>query len=463
MFYPKKSFFIFLKITVLTLVSVQLSFSQCSANLVSLGGAGLPLNNNLTHGTYFGFTNAQTTPVISANITNMYNTADQVAENYYSLDQGATSSMWFLRVRGLNNSVSLDFNGCTYTFTVTEQKELDFDLNQYSKTYDGTKVIDIAVSGSGVSVGEIYGDNVHINLTNFLHWETSAADVGTYFTITAVFSGGTQNFELTGTYEHIANYYVNPSLTRSGNDFGVDDFSANTNWESPLPQTLEVNINQINLTINGPQIEVPIGQEIPIADWEIVDDNFTGFVIGEDRSVLTTQPVLPNLDDLYDSADSTVRTIQIGISSATSTNYNITHVDGVITVYDPREAITLTLAGINVGTNQSVTLSPSAIGNSSGVSVPGVFSFNILSGQNFSLSASTLTGITAGIGLLEVSFQPNDTNNYQEVTPISVQVEVVDPLNLDTYFGAQAVAPDSAFDFGSFISETFGAPANGFS
>ena len=111
MFYPKKSFFIFLKITVLTLVSVQLSFSQCSANLVSLGGAGLPLNNNLTHGTYFGFTNAQTTPVISANITNMYNTADQVAENYYSLDQGATSSMWFLRVRGLNNSVSLDFNG----------------------------------------------------------------------------------------------------------------------------------------------------------------------------------------------------------------------------------------------------------------------------------------------------------------------------------------------------------------
>ena len=129
MFYPKKSFFIFLKITVLTLVSVQLSFSQCSANLVNLGGAGLPLNNNLTHGTYFGFTNAQTTPVISANITNMYNTADQVAENYYSLDQGATSSMWFLRVRGLNNSVSLDFGGCTYTFTVIEQKELNFDLN----------------------------------------------------------------------------------------------------------------------------------------------------------------------------------------------------------------------------------------------------------------------------------------------------------------------------------------------
>ena len=466
MFYPKKSFFIFLKITVLTLVSVQLSFSQCT--LQTLGGSFLPSETtiNLTHGTYFGFTNAQTTPVISANITNMYNTAEQVAENYYSLDQGPTSSIWFLRVRGLNNSVSLDFGGCTYTFTVTEQKELNFDLNQYDKPYDGSKVINISTQGSGVSVGEIYGDNVHINLTNFLHWETSAADVGTYFTITAVFSDDTQNFELVGTDEHVANYYVDPSLTRSGDDFGVDDFSAETNWESPLPQLLQVDISKINLTINGPQIEVPIGQEIPIADWAITDNNFTGFVIGEDKTVLTTQPVLPNLDvNLYDSADLTVRTIPFEISGATSTNYNITHVDGEIDVYDPREAITLTLDDINVGTNQSVTLSPSAVGTNSSDSVSGVFSFNIISGESvFSLSSSTLTGITAGNGELEVSYVTNDTNNYQEYTPISVQVEVEDPTNLDNFLGpAQPVSPDSTFDFGSFISETFGAPANGFS
>ena len=212
-----------LKIAAFLLLNVQLAFSQCGVT-EELGGQPLSSSTNLEHGERYGFItvdNDQPT-VNSVSITNKYDTNEQNDTDYYELEQDANNSRtWYIRLRGLNNSVSLNIGSCTFTFTVTDKKEVAVSLpTLIEKTYDGTNVFfknSISAKWDSADIGTVYNDETTISPAFLVHWETSAADANTYNSLTAVFSGhpyGNNNFFLAGDNNHMNNYSIDPSPTK---------------------------------------------------------------------------------------------------------------------------------------------------------------------------------------------------------------------------------------------------------
>ncbi|RYY85277.1 MAG: T9SS type A sorting domain-containing protein [Chitinophagaceae bacterium] len=100
--------------------------------------------------------------------------------------------------------------------------------------------------------------------------------------------------------------------------------------------TNSLTVNKAPLTIQADNLSRPEGDPNPTFTV-----TYTGFVNGENSSVLTTQPVLSTTA----TVNSLPGTYPIQVSGATAENYTITMVNGVLTV-SPRSAQTITFAAI---------------------------------------------------------------------------------------------------------------------
>ena len=102
---------------------------------------------------------------------------------------------------------------------------------------------------------------------------------------------------------------------------------------------------------------------------------FTGFVNGDDSSVLDVQPTLSTMAD----AASLPGPFPITISGASAGNYAVSHVNGILTVFANQPAVTVPPAGVTVTNGDPVNLTVTATGTAplsyqwrkGGVAIPG--------------------------------------------------------------------------------------------
>ena len=205
-----------------------------------------------------------------------------------------------------------------------------------------------------------------------------------------------------------------------------------------------------SLTVNRAALTVTADDQIRVyaASNPTLTASYSGFVNGEDASALTIQPMLSTSA----TATSDAGTYPITVSGGSADNYDLTYVNGTLTITKATQAITfdpLNDVDISVGT---VSL---AATSTSGLTV----TYSLISGPA-SLSGNTLT--LTGVGVVAVAADQAGDNNYEAASQVTRSFTVSDGSIMDqtitfnalanVIYGAAAFDPRATASSGLIVS-----------
>jgi hypothetical protein len=181
----------------------------------------------------------------------------------------------------------------------------------------------------------------------------------------------------------------------------------------------QLTVNKANLTIQADDKAKPQGDPNPA-----LTITYTGFVNGETASVLTT----PASISTTATASSPAGTYPISVSGATATNYNITFVNGTLTV-TPRQAQTISFNALPVKTYGNADFAAGA--SSTNNTIPVTYtssnsSVATISGNNIHIVGAGTATITASQASNAFYFAAPDVSQTLTVNKANLTVKALD-------------------------------------
>lgn len=306
------------------------------------------------------------------------------------------------------STVTLDGTLGTVTVTVSQQGTDNYNAVSESISFEVTEKADQTITFTGLN-GLTYGD-----ADQTLSATASSGLAVTYTLISGPASITGNVMSITGAGD----------VTIEASQAGDDDFLS-------VSQEVTFSVNPAALTATADNQSIIYGAGIPQ-----LTISYSGFVNGEDASVLTADPVASTVAD----GDSNAGTYSIDLSTGTAANYTITTVPGTLTI-NPATA-TVTIADLEhvvdgtskvpvittdpAGLSFTVTYddepdAPSAIGNYL-VEVT-IDEINYVGNATATLVISNILGIESSV----IRISPNPvTNTFEAVTDEALDIEVFD-------------------------------------
>ena len=175
--------------------------------------------------------------------------------------------------------------------------------------------------------------------------------------------------------------------------------SDTTDYPTPVTQIVPINVDPASLTITANPASMTAGGTVPT-----LTASYSGFVNGDTQSSLTTPPNTPPALSINGANTSVPGSYTITVSGASDPNYNISYVDGTLTVLAAAVAPTLTIT---------------RVGNSVTISWPDTAGYNLQENSNLAaLAGWTASGyaVSASNGTNSITITPTTGTLFFRLT-----------------------------------------------
>ncbi|MEL7147442.1 MAG: MBG domain-containing protein, partial [Bacteroidota bacterium] len=181
-----------------------------------------------------------------------------------------------------------------------------------------------------------------------------------------------------------------------------------SDFEEAMSVTRNITIAKASLSITADDQMITFGDEIPE-----LTISYDGFVAGEDATVLDPQPTASTMA----TASSDAGTYDITLTDAVSDNYEITHIDGTLTIEKADQVITFTeLQDVDLVNVTEIQLMATSDAN---------LSVSFVLEQGDGMITGNLLTINAG-GMFTVTASQAGNDNYNAATEVSQSFTVTD-------------------------------------